>query len=128
MVWDEDVNISHMLAELNTLIPFIPFTHELEVEGRIPFLNIEIIKGTYPSFNVFRKKTFANSFVHFYSNHPNSIKKSVVFGQFLRAFRTCDPPFIDNEIKFIFVLFLKLCYPKHFIFLLPYYYLFLLTL
>ena len=51
-VWDDDISLSHMVAELSTLIPSIQFRHELEVVGRISFFNFKIIKGTYPSFNV----------------------------------------------------------------------------
>ena len=114
-VWEENVSIPYLLRELNSLTPSIQFTHEVEREGRISYLDLEITKGIYPSFRVFRKKTCVNSFLHFYSNHPNSIKKSVVFGQFLRALRICDAIYIDAEINFIFEVFQNLCYPKQFI-------------
>ena len=114
-IWEGDVDAVCLLGALNSLSPSIQFTLEEEVEGSISFLDLRISKGLYPLFGVFRKKTFSNTFVHFYSDHPSNIKKAIVYGQFLRALRICDPTFLPSEIDFIYELFLKLCYPRYFI-------------
>ena len=55
------------------------------------------------------------SYIHYFSNHHISVKRSIFSCMFLRAFRICDPEYIDNEIKRIFDIGKQLCYPEHFI-------------
>ena len=66
-------------------------------------------------FQIYRKPTWTNNFIHFFSYHSYAIKKSILHSLFLRAFRLCDPSFIDVEIKFLTTTFLSLGYPEYFI-------------
>ena len=54
-------------------------------------------------------------YLHFYSNNPKSVKRSVLFSIFLRAYRLCSPQFIQDELELIRKTFSKLAYPEHFI-------------
>ena len=67
------------------------------------------------NFKVYRKPTNSNSYVHFFSNHTLSTKKGVASGQFLRAFRLCDPAYLDDELQFINNIFENLAYPSYLI-------------
>ena len=53
-------------------------------------------------FNVFRKLTSNNSFIHFYSGHNKKVKESVFLSMFLRVNRICSPEFYDDEINTIY--------------------------
>ena len=66
-------------------------------------------------FKVHRKPTNKEDYIHFYSGHNERVKSGIVIGFFLRAFRICDPEFLDNEIEHIYDAFSKLKYPKGFL-------------
>ena len=111
-----DINPNFFLERLNELVPSIQFKIELEVEGKLPFLDTIIIKSSNGfKFKVYRKATHVNSYIHFYSNHHDTIKKSVFSGMFLRALRICDPEYIDEEVTEIRTIALNFCYAKQFI-------------
>ena len=50
--------------------------------------------------------------MHFYSGHNDRIKRGIVLGFFLRAYRICSVEYIDEEIDHIISSFTKLKYPK----------------
>ena len=66
-------------------------------------------------FSVYRKNTHTNTYIHYFSYHEMKIKSNVLTNLFFRAFRICDPQFIDQEINYLIESFKKLCYPKFFI-------------
>ena len=107
---------SSFFNRLNSLCPSLKFQFEWEKDGELPFLDVLVkrINGQF-LFNVFRKPTHSNSYIHFYSYHNDSVKISVLSSLFLRAYRICSPSFIDNEIEIIFNSFKLLGYPHWFI-------------
>ena len=111
---DEDFN--NFFRRLNSLCPSLKFQFEWEKDGELPFLDILIkkINGQF-LFNVFRKPTHSNSYIHFFSYHDDKVKVSVISSLFLRAYRICSPSFIDKEIEIIFNCFKSLGYPYWFI-------------
>ena len=66
-------------------------------------------------FSVFRKETNAENYIHFFSFHSNNIKTNIIMNFVLRAYKVCDPEFIDAELSHIRSVFNKLCYPSYFI-------------
>ena len=67
-------------THLNSIEPSIDFTYELEDEGNLPFLDLNIKHhpdGTL-STNVFRKKTHTDKYLNFQSHHPLAHKLAVV--------------------------------------------------
>ena len=97
--------------------PTINFTAEHESDQKLPFLDTWTFRGPQNfDFTVYRKPTHSNSFLHFYSSNPRAVKRSVVFGMFLRAYRLCTTDaFLKDEIYFIEKTFRKLAYPDHFV-------------
>ena len=84
--------------------------------GEIPFLDTRVIRAeSCFKFKVHRKPTNKEDYVHFYSGHNERVKSGIVIGFFLRAFRICDPEFLDDEIEHIYEAFSKLKYPKGFL-------------
>ena len=109
-----DPNI--LLAQLNNLVPSIKFKLELEVNGQLPFLDTLVMKSsTGFKFKIYRKPTHVDAYIHYFSNHHESIKKSVFSGMFLRALRICDPEYLNDEIHHINLIAERLCYPEEFI-------------
>ena len=66
-------------------------------------------------FKVYRKSTNAENYIHFFSFHSQQIKSNIIINFVIRAYRICDPEFLDQELDHIRHIFHKLCYPHHFI-------------
>ena len=66
-------------------------------------------------FSVYRKPTCSNAYIHFYSFHDIRIKKAVVSGLILRAYRVCDAGTLQEDIITIQKIFSELRYPEWFI-------------
>ena len=104
------------METLNSLVPSIKFKLEIEQNRSLPFLDTVIMRTENGfKFKVYRKPTSVNAFIHNFSNHHNKIKRSVFSNMFLRAFKICDPEFLENEFQTIFDIAQELCYPRDFI-------------
>ena len=106
------MNLEAKLNELNSVDTKIQFTLEKENRGVIAFLDTEIIRNNRVKFKVYRKPTNKECYVHFYSGHSDRVKRGVVIGFFLRAYRICSEEYLDDEIQHIISSFTKLKYPK----------------
>ena len=116
-VWPEEKHFQDFLFKLNNLHPTIKFKYEFEENGQLPFLDVLVRKkqDNFLEFSVFRKATHSNSYIHYFSSHDNSVKTSTISSMFLRAYRVCNPQFLDDEISRIYEIFSSLFYPKWFI-------------
>ena len=72
--------VQHLLQHLNTIESTIQFTVEVENDGKLPFLDVNICRLPDGSFNtsVFRKPTHTDRYLDFASHHPLSHKRAVV--------------------------------------------------
>ena len=63
--------LKDFLAHLNSFDSNFQFTIELEDSGKLPFLDVLIIKNI-PSldFSIYRRPTHNDRYLHFSSNHP----------------------------------------------------------
>ena len=101
---------------LNSLVPNIKFKVEWEVEGKLPFLDVLVLRENGKlSFTVYRKPTHSGSYLHFFSNHSDQVKRSMASGLFLRALRICSPKYLDQELNSIRKQLSKLGYPDWFL-------------
>ena len=94
-------NFDLFLKKLNSLHESIKFKYEWEVNKTLPFLDINIHRSTIDNkfnFSVYRKPTATGSYIHYFSQHSDSIKRSILFSMFLRAYRICDNDLINTEI------------------------------
>ena len=116
-VWDESWGLfDDFLNRLNSLVPSIKFKVEWEEDGKLPFLDVMIIRGTGTlDFTVYRKPTHSGNYLHFFSNHSDKIKRSVASGLFLRALRICSPSYLQQELDIINGQLSKLGYPDWFL-------------
>ena len=82
--------------------------------NKISFLDVMLEVDTHsgnPIFSIFRKPTSTNSYIHFFSSHPQHTKIGIIQGQFNRALIVCSPNRLNAEISFIRNIFKKLSYP-----------------
>ena len=115
-IWPEDCDFNSFFSRLNSLHPCIKFKVEWEKHGRLPFLDVLIHKESSGlHFSVYRKATNSNAYIHYYSFHDKRIKKAVISGMFLRAYRICNSDKLQDEIEHIQGIFTELRYPEWFI-------------
>ena len=116
VLWPLDRDVLHFLNNLNSLVPSIKFKIEQEVEHSLPFLDTVIINiNNGLKFKIYRKPTHVDAYIHYFSNHHINVKRSTFSGMFLRAFRICDPEYLEEEIKYIYTIARNLCYPESFV-------------
>ena len=118
LLWPNSENFDQFLLNINLLNESIKFKYEWENDNKLPFLDVLVHRNSIENkfnFSVFRKPTSTNAYIHYFSQHSDSIKKSVLFSMFLRAYRICDPDLISNEVENIKNIFKQLCYPVLFI-------------
>ena len=110
------MEIDAFLLQLNDLVPSIKFTHELEIDDKMSFLDVCIHRdNNILNYSIFRKPTANNSYIHYYSGHTDSIKRSVFISMFLRALRIVSPCYFADEINKIYDIAKDLKYPEYFI-------------
>ena len=116
-VLPDNIDLDNFLASLNRLSSSIKFTIEKESNNSIYFLDVEIIRGgkNRPQFEIYRKPTHSNLYIHAFSGHSDKIKEAAINNIFQRAYRLCDPQFYDHEIEFINEIFKNLGYEIYFI-------------
>ena len=116
VVAPQNMDLNKKLEELNLVDPKIQLTIEHEKFAAIPFLDTEIVRtGNQVKFKVYRKPTNREDYVHFFSGHTDKVKRGIVIGFFLRAFRVCSEEYLEEEIQHIILSFMKLKYPKGFL-------------
>ena len=108
-----DFDLDHFLSFINSFYPSLKFTYEWSVDGKISFLDILIHNcKTSIKFDIFRKKTHSESYLHYFSYASEKIKLGIAQSLFLRALRICSPEFLDFEIDHVKNALTKLAYPK----------------
>ncbi|XP_050398199.1 uncharacterized protein LOC126816066 [Patella vulgata] len=106
-----------LLQHLNRQHPRIKFTMETENDNQLPFLDVCVSKTNNSiRTGVYRKPTHTDQYIHFKSNHPNSVKSATISTLVNRAKKICDPESLSKEIdhlKHVFTNFNG--YPEKFV-------------
>ena len=103
--------IENVKTILNGFHEDIKFTHEIEKEGSIAFLDVKITRKINGQFitEVHRKKTDTNIYMNWKSFSPRSWKIGTLKGLFRRAFLVCSEQSGQNkEISFLKHVFTKI--------------------
>ena len=112
--WPDELDFQEFFHGVNNLVPSIKFTVEWEEGGKISFLDTMVYRRTSGfSTAVYRKPTHSNQFLHYYSWHPDHIKRSSLFSLLLRAYRLSDHPFLDQELNYLRQAFQRVGFPDH---------------
>ena len=108
----EETDLEEKLEQLNAVEERLQFTLENENHGKLPFLDVMVIRcENGAKYKVYRKKTNREDYIHYFSAHSQRVKSGVVIGVFLRALRICSEELLQDEVNFIMISFLKLKYP-----------------
>ena len=102
-VWEHGQDsLRDFLAHLNSFDSNLQFTMELEDSGKLPFLDVLIIK-TNPSleFSIYRKPTHNDRYLHFSSHHPPSVKRGVIISLVDRVLKICSRNHINSELNYV---------------------------
>ena len=82
----------------------IQFTHEIEENGKIPFLDVDMQRSENNKLrlNVYRKKTCSNIYIHWKSFAPTSWKIGTLEGMIRRPYVICtEDDDLKTELSFI---------------------------
>ena len=87
------------LARLNGVHKSLTFTMESKKDGRLPFLDVSVIRQSHGfSTTVYRKPTFTDLYLRWNSYAPKSQKIALVKSLSSRAKRLCSSQYLDDEI------------------------------
>ena len=113
LFWPDELDFEAFFRDINGLVPSIKFTTEWEADGMIPFLDTKVHRLTTGfSFEVYRKPTHSNQFIHYFSWQPEHVKRSSVFSLLLRAYRISDSFFLESELDYLYQAFSKVGFPR----------------
>ena len=104
--------VNHLFVTLNDLQDDITFTKEVSF-NELPFLDVKVIKkDSLIQTDVYYKPTHNFSFLHFDSNHPRHVKRSLPYSMLVRLNRIVSDIETKNKRKIeILSHFLRLRYP-----------------
>jgi hypothetical protein len=108
LIWPHgQEKLTEFLNHLNRLHNKIQFTMEIEEEGHLPFLDIDIYTKTDGSLGhkVCRKPTHTNLYLHQNSHHHPANKQSIPASLIQRAKALCDEDSLTKELEFITTFF-----------------------
>ena len=99
--------LMEFLDHLNSLHNNIEFTIEIEKDGHLPFLDIDIYRRMDSSLGhkVYRKPTHTNLYLHQHSHHHPANKHSVLSSLIHRAKTLCDRDSLAQELNFLTTVF-----------------------
>ena len=114
----ENINqVESFLEYLNSQHPNIKFTHEVEENNSLAFLDVLVIHdGNGFATNVYRKKTFTGLYTNFESLSPSKYKVNLVTVLVYRAFHICSSyAHFHDHLCNIKRFLQQNCFPKHLI-------------
>ena len=108
--------INHMVHTFNNIIPNIQFTHKIEKDNNINFLDLLLINNDNKIItNWSQKSSFSGPLLNYISNHPRSHKIGIINNLVDRAIKLSDKRFHNKNIKFCKNLLLLNDYPTKFV-------------
>ena len=97
---------------LNSLHPSLQFTMESESDGKLPFLDVLVMRNDGQlRTTIYRKPTFTGLYVRWDSYCSPDRKISLIRSLTIRAKRICSPEHLDNELSRLKVILLSNGYP-----------------
>ena len=108
--------VSDVLKKINSFHPYIKFTHEVEKEKKIPFLDVllEKLPNKTIETSVYRKPTNNSIYIHWNAYGPKQWKTGTLAGIIRRAYDICSTEEKrTTELDFIFKVFTEINgYPR----------------
>ena len=117
MIWEYSLEVLQLfLTYLNSLHPNIKWTHEIEQNGIMSFLDVLVKRETDGSVttSVYRKKTHSDRYLHFSSDHPLKDKIACLETLRCRAFAYCSSEtLVKAELQHLQKVFIENGYPTN---------------
>ena len=117
MIWEYSLEVLQLfLTYLNSLHPNIKWTHEIEQNGIMSFLDVLVKRETDGSVttSVYRKKTHSDRYLHFSSDHPLKDKIACLETLRCRAFAYCSSEtLVKAELLHLQKVFIENGYPTN---------------
>ena len=105
-----------VLEVFNNYHPRLQFIHEVELQGKINFLEVSLIRNdNHLITDWFRKSTFSGRFLHFSSNHPIEQKRAMVYTLVDKAILLADVGFHQKNLNIVKNFLIDNGYPEKFI-------------
>jgi len=106
--------LNSVLMTFNGYHPRLRFTHELENNNRINFLNVAVIRdgGNNIITDWFRKPTFSGRYINYYSNHPLQYKLNTIMNLVDQAILLSDERFHEANLVIVKNILLNNGYPS----------------
>lgn len=97
LIWQHGHDKLQIFADLlNSLRPSIKFTHEIESDHKLPFLDVLVCRNNNViKTAVYRKPTNTGQYLHFKSNHASNTKSGIIQTLVNRAEKICSEQ--DNK-------------------------------
>lgn len=113
-VWDYgEEELKGFLEHLNCLGGDLKFTVELEENGKLPFLDVLLLKNQNSlDFKIYRKPTNNNRFLSYSSGHARQVKIGLIISLTDRIFSICSPKFVEEELSFLRKILISNMYPE----------------
>ena len=113
-MFEDEFNCNRFLKQLNSLHQSFTFTHEEEVNGKLPFLDVLVEKCNVKFLtSVYRKPSFSCQYNHWDSFGPKSRKNNLIGTPVHRALAICSPSKLPQEIDFIQSIHCSNGYPEN---------------
>ena len=113
-MFEDEFNCNRFLKQLNSLHQSLIFTHEKEVNGKLPFLDVLVEKSNTKFLtSVYRKPSFSGQYNRWDSFGPKSRKNNLIETLVHRALAICSPSKLPQEIDFIRSILCSNGYPEN---------------
>ena len=99
----KEESIEHVLSKLNGYHDNIEFTYEIENDGKLPFLDVLVIRKDHGvQTTVYRKSTNNDIYLHWQSFSPTTWKRGTLQALVSRAFKVrSNDQHLQIEIKYL---------------------------
>jgi len=105
--------VDSILKIFNEYHSRLKFTHELENNNSLSFLNTSVIRGGDGKLrtNWYRKSTYSGRYINFFSCHPEQYKYNTITTLVDQAILLSDETFHDSNLEIVKNILLSNCYP-----------------
>ena len=115
-VFNNEDDCNAFLSHLNSVHPFLRFTHEKESNHSLPFLDVLVERRDSEfSTSVYRKPTFTGQYLRWNSFSPHKRKINLICTLVHRAFMICSKGKLVPELDKVLSILLENGYPENLI-------------
>jgi len=104
--------VESVLKTFNNYHPRLKFTHEMERNNTLSFLNTSVIReGERLLTNWYRKPTYSGRYINYFSSHPKQYKLNTITNLVDQAIMLSSERFQAENINIIKGILINNCYP-----------------